>query len=68
MPDALSKTIPIWCTVLNRVLFADQSNVHALRTPEHAVGASEHAQIESRINDFVENAKVREPQPIGQVS
>ena len=59
MPDALSKTIPIWCAVLNRILFEDDLDMQNLQTPEWAVGASEHAQIEARLDDFVQGAKVR---------
>jgi tRNA A64-2'-O-ribosylphosphate transferase len=52
MPDALSKTIPIWCCVINRALFgADEK--HELATPPQAVSKSEHAQIESRIDGCV---------------
>ena len=58
MPDALSKTIPIWCAVLNRLLFKDDWDMQNLQTPEWAVGASEHAQIEARLDDFVQDAKV----------
>ena len=59
MPDALSKTIPIWCAVLNRLLFEDDWDVQNLQTLEWAVGASEQAQIEARLDDFVQGAKVR---------
>lgn len=52
MPDALSKTVPIWCCVMNRVLFPDMGP-HDLHTPPQAVSASEHAQIERRIDGFV---------------
>lgn len=55
MPDALSKTIPIWCCVLNRVLFPDDQAGHGLYTPPNAVSASEHAQMEARIPEFVES-------------
>lgn len=58
MPDALSKTIPIWCAVLNRLLFEDDGDMQNLQTPEWTVGASEHAQIEARLDDFVQGAKV----------
>ncbi|KAI0491174.1 initiator tRNA phosphoribosyl transferase [Xylaria cf. heliscus] len=59
MPDALSKTVPIWCCVLNRVLFpavAEQSQPlhHRLHTPPHVVSRSEHAQAEARIQEHVE--------------
>ncbi|XXH00057.1 hypothetical protein Hte_006399 [Hypoxylon texense] len=55
MPDALSKTVPIWCCVLNRVLFPDApgSHHHQLFTPPNAVSPSEHAQIEARIPEHV---------------
>jgi hypothetical protein len=53
MPDALSKTIPIWCCVINRVLFATEGQ-HAMYTPPQAVSSSEHAQISSRIDGFVQ--------------
>ncbi|KAF2474077.1 uncharacterized protein BDR25DRAFT_332277 [Lindgomyces ingoldianus] len=52
MPDALSKTIPIWCCVLNRAIFPALGH-HPLYTPGHAVSPSEHAQIEQRIDGFV---------------
>lgn len=55
IPDALSKTIPIWCCVLNRVLFPEDEARHGLHTPPNAVSASEHAQMEARIPDFVES-------------
>ncbi|OAL51372.1 hypothetical protein IQ07DRAFT_586897 [Pyrenochaeta sp. DS3sAY3a] len=60
MPDALSKTVPIWCSVINRALFGDIKNsgrkVEELNlfTPPNAVGESEHAQIEKRVDGFVE--------------
>ena len=60
MPDALSKTIPIWCAVMNRLLFPDLSSSHTLQTPEDVVAWSENAQIEARLDDFTEQAKVRE--------
>jgi tRNA A64-2'-O-ribosylphosphate transferase len=53
MPDALSKTIPIWCCVLNRALFGGEGVKHELYTPPHAVSESEHAQIENRIDGLV---------------
>jgi tRNA A64-2'-O-ribosylphosphate transferase len=57
MPDALSKTIPIWTTVMNRVLFPEQTESHEVATPPTVVGASEHAQIAARISGFVESLK-----------
>lgn len=52
MPDALSKTVPIWCCVMNRAIFAE-TGPHKLYTPPTAVSASEHAQIENRLEGFV---------------
>lgn len=60
MPDALSKTVPIWCCVINRALFGEIKDsgrrVEELNlfTPTNAVGESEHAQIEKRVDGFVE--------------
>lgn len=58
MPDALAKTVPIWCAVMNRILFKDQPEMHQLDTPKALVGPSEYAQIEARLDGFVEDAKV----------
>lgn len=54
MPDALSKTIPIWCCVLNRTLFPDQPAHHDLYVPPNAVSASEKSQMLARIPEGVE--------------
>ena len=62
MPDALSKTIPIWCAVINRLLFEEIHESHKLRTPKEVVGPSEHAQIEALLCGFVENVKVNKTQ------
>lgn len=59
MPDALSKTIPIWCAVINNLLFQETHGRSMLCTPNEVIDASEHAQIEALIDDFVEQAKVR---------
>ena len=48
MPDALSKTIPIWCAVWNKVLF----NEELFFTPPHVVSASEHSQIEAKLSGW----------------
>jgi tRNA A64-2'-O-ribosylphosphate transferase len=53
MPDALSKTIPIWIAVLNRVLFPDDRRSHVLQTPQFVVSESEYLQIEQRLPSFV---------------
>lgn len=54
MPDALSKTIPIWCAVINRLLF-DNSE---LCLPEEYLGASEMAHIRGRIDGWVKDAEL----------
>ncbi|KAK0739635.1 tRNA A64-2'-O-ribosylphosphate transferase [Apiosordaria backusii] len=54
-PDALSKTVPTWCAVLNRVLFPDHPTSHTLHVPPNAVSDSEASQISARIPDFVES-------------
>lgn len=58
MPDALSKTIPIWCAVINRLLFEDMYESHKLSTPKDVVGSSEHTKIEELLHGFVDNVKV----------
>lgn len=57
MPDALSKTVPIWICVLNRVLFPYDAEAGRLRTPEDVVSRSEHTQIEERVLAFVKDTR-----------
>lgn len=57
MPDALSKTIPVWCTVLNRVLFSDREDSHTLVIPSQSVSESEYTQIEDHLVLFTEQLK-----------
>ena len=62
MPDALSKTIPIWCCVLNH-LIANERSILGLKkenlwnlelfTPPTIVSKSEHAFISAQIEGFV---------------
>ncbi|KAF2093944.1 initiator tRNA phosphoribosyl transferase [Rhizodiscina lignyota] len=52
MPDALSKTVPIWCAVLNRILFPQLRDAHALHTPPRCVSSSEHDQVKSLLSHF----------------
>ena len=59
MPDALSKTVPIWCTIMNRLLFEDVPSAHDLYIPEGSVGDSERSQIDTRLERFLEDARVR---------
>lgn len=60
MPDALSKTFPIWCAVLNRAsrrkYGCPEENVEGfgLMTPGWMIPPTEHDQIEARIDGFVE--------------
>jgi tRNA A64-2'-O-ribosylphosphate transferase len=53
MPDALSKTIPIWCAVLNRALFPSNLDCHKLYTPPQVVSDQENAQISGRLPEFL---------------
>ncbi|KAJ5536629.1 hypothetical protein N7513_009815 [Penicillium frequentans] len=57
MPDALSKTIPIWSAVLNRALFPTETACHAVQLPPNYLGKSEESQIENRIDGFVHSLK-----------
>lgn len=57
MPDALSKTIPIWITVLNRLLFPENLEAGELRTPPDVVSESEHAQIEARLDQCLDQVR-----------
>ncbi|KKK15061.1 hypothetical protein P175DRAFT_0257179 [Aspergillus ochraceoroseus IBT 24754] len=57
MPDALSKTIPIWCAVVNRALFPSETAYHSVKFPPNYLGISEESQIEQRINGFVDSLK-----------
>ncbi|KAF7793494.1 hypothetical protein EIP86_004606 [Pleurotus ostreatoroseus] len=56
MPDALSKTVPIWCAVVNRavgIAFSKYAQWDTtLYTPPGSVSAQEHAQIATRIDDW----------------
>lgn len=58
MPDALSKTIPIWCCVINRAVFGVEGK-QELSTPPQAISESEHTQIASRIDGCVRQFIVR---------
>ena len=60
MSDALSKTVPIWCAVWNRVLFPDMSRPESrLCTSREAVSEEEHKAIEARIDGWVQQLRVR---------
>lgn len=53
MPDALSKTIPVWCAVLNAALFPDQPASHTLHTPPNVVPSTEHSQMAALLPTFL---------------
>jgi len=64
MSDALSKTIPIWCAVMNRAIAKKfpseippewETN---LFTPPGSVSRQEHHQIEKRIDEWAEGLAV----------
>jgi tRNA A64-2'-O-ribosylphosphate transferase len=62
MPDALSKTVPIWCCVINRAVFGNEIEQGLdLFTPPQAVSASEHTQIEKKVDGFVRQFLVCRP-------
>src|SRR5271155_181541 len=57
MPDALSKTVPIWCTVLNRSVLGDATSFPTA-FPEGVVAPQEISHIERLIHPFVASFKV----------
>ncbi|EFQ27959.1 initiator tRNA phosphoribosyl transferase [Colletotrichum graminicola M1.001] len=63
MPDALSKTIPVWCAVLNMALFPDLPHADRLFTPPNVVSASEHAQIAALLPSFLAALRALEIDP-----
>lgn len=56
MPDALSKTVPIWCTVLNRIVSTEKKWAETF-FPEESVSAQEISIIESLLPSFVNTFK-----------
>ncbi|KAF8699592.1 Initiator tRNA phosphoribosyl transferase, partial [Rhizoctonia solani] len=52
-PDALSRTVPIWCAVINRALGLEGEH-SGLFTPPDSVSPSEHAQMEDGIDKWAE--------------
>ncbi|KAM6502955.1 tRNA A64-2'-O-ribosylphosphate transferase [Amanita muscaria] len=50
MPDAFSKTVPIWCAVINRAVRMWDTTLY---TPPGSVSVQEHYQIEKRIDGWV---------------
>ncbi|ORY26301.1 initiator tRNA phosphoribosyl transferase-domain-containing protein [Naematelia encephala] len=54
MPDALSKTVPVWCTVINRAVGAMDPTLYL---PPSIVSPSEASQIEDRLQGWVDALK-----------
>ncbi|KAI0091657.1 tRNA A64-2'-O-ribosylphosphate transferase [Irpex rosettiformis] len=56
IPDALSKTVPLWCAVINRAIKAKyRIQDHwdtSLYTPPGVVSAQEHSQIEHKLDHW----------------
>lgn len=58
MPDALSKTVPIWCAIWNALLFpSTPSDPIPIHLPPTTISASERAQITSRLPTFLAAAR-----------
>lgn len=57
MPDSLSKTVPVWCCVLNRALFPELTGSHGLYVPPNVVSDSERSQMLSRVPGFVDSLR-----------
>ncbi|KAI0724161.1 tRNA A64-2'-O-ribosylphosphate transferase [Fomitopsis betulina] len=59
LPDALAKTVPIWCAVINRAVQRKYPDKHKedwdlnLYCPSSAVSAQEKSQIEARLDGWV---------------
>jgi tRNA A64-2'-O-ribosylphosphate transferase len=63
MPDALSKTVPIWCAVINRAIakrrkLEQMEWSSELYTPPNVVPGSEKAQIEETLDAWAEALEV----------
>jgi tRNA A64-2'-O-ribosylphosphate transferase len=63
MPDALSKTVPIWCTVINRAVRLrygkdKKERDEELYVPPKVVSPSERSQIEDRLDGWAEILEV----------
>lgn len=73
IPDSLSKTVPIWCAVINRAILClypettSLSNIEwdvNLYTPPGAVSSQEHHQIEQRLDGWANTLAVGNCLPI----
>ncbi|KAG8697946.1 hypothetical protein FRC08_006226 [Ceratobasidium sp. 394] len=50
-PDALSRTVPTWCAVINRAIGLEGEHA-GLFTPPDAVSPSEHAQMDAKVQGW----------------
>ncbi|KAI9722088.1 MAG: hypothetical protein M1828_004902 [Chrysothrix sp. TS-e1954] len=57
MPDAFTRTIPIWCAVINRTLFADVEDASTLHLMPTLTSDSERVQVEAIMGDLVDSFK-----------
>ena len=57
MPDALMKTVPIWCCVMNRVCFPEDVNWHRFQWPEGLIGKEEAERIEALVPGWVDGLR-----------
>ncbi|KAG2153244.1 tRNA A64-2'-O-ribosylphosphate transferase [Suillus clintonianus] len=61
VPDALSKTVPIWCAVINRAVLKTTPDMNTdawntkLYTPPGVVSAQEHDQIEQKLDGWADD-------------
>jgi tRNA A64-2'-O-ribosylphosphate transferase len=66
VPDALSKTVPIWCAVINRAVLKTTLKMNVdgdfwntkLYTPPGVVSAQEHDQIEQKLDEWADDLVV----------
>jgi len=60
MPDALSKTVPVWCAVINLAIQLRRGTQWDtdLYLPASIVSPSERSQVESRIQAWAETLEV----------
>lgn len=64
IPDALSKTVPIWCSVVNRAILKRAIETHpkawdaTLYTPPGSVSPYEHSQIEDKLDGWASRLAV----------
>lgn len=65
IPDALSKTIPIWCSVINRAMLKRFPEIQrgnwdiSLYTPPTSVSSQEHDQIARKLDKWADALAVR---------